>query len=57
VRSIGIVVVDEFPVERESGVFLVVGSEPPFNLPLRRVFPDAPEIMFDPMLLAVSVEV
>jgi len=51
-----IVVVDEFPVEWESGVFEVVGAEPTFNLPLRRRFADASENMLDPLLLAVLVE-
>ena len=54
--SFVVVVFDEFPVERESGMFLVVGSEPSFNLALRCGFADSSEDMFDPMLLAVCVE-
>jgi len=56
VGSFVVVVFDEFPVELESGVFLVVGSEPSFNLALRCGFTDASEDMLDPMLLAVGVE-
>ena len=55
-RSLVIVILDEFPVEWESGVFLVVGSEPSFNLPLRCWPADSSEDMFDPFLVAVSVE-
>ena len=47
---------DEFPVELESDVFLVVGSEPSFNLPLRRRFPDPSHNVFDPLLSTVLVE-
>jgi len=54
--SFVIVVLDEFPVDWESGVFLVVGSEPSFNLALRRRFPNSSEDVFDVMLLAVCVE-
>ena len=56
-RPFVIVVVDEFPVEFESGVFQVVGSEPSFNLALRGGFADSSEDMLDPLLLAVRVEV
>jgi hypothetical protein len=36
-----VVVLDESTVEREPGVFLVVGPEPLFNLPLRGASTDA----------------
>ena len=45
--SFVVVVFDEFPVECESGMFEVVGSEPSFNLALRGGFADAPEDVFD----------
>jgi hypothetical protein len=51
-----VVIVDEFPVDWESVVFLVIGSKPPFNLPLRGGFADASENMFDSPPLAVLVE-
>ena len=37
-------------------MFLVVGSEPSFDLALRCGFADSAEDMFDPLLLAVGVE-
>ena len=55
-RSFEVVVVDEFPVEREPVMFQVVGSEPSFNLSLRCWFPDASKNMLDPMLKTVLVE-
>jgi len=54
-RSFPVVVLDEFPVEFESGVFDVVGSEPSFNLALRCEFAYASENMFDPMLFRLRV--
>ena len=36
-----VVVLDEFAVELESGVFLVVGSEPAFDFALRGGFSDS----------------
>ena len=42
-----IVVFDEFPVELESCMLLVVGSEPSFNLALRGGFTDVSKDMFD----------
>jgi len=38
-------------------VFLVIGSEPSFDLALGCGFADSSEDMFDPLLLAVRVEV
>jgi hypothetical protein len=54
--SFPIVVFDEFPVELESRMFQVVGSEPSFNLTLRCGFTDSSKDMVDPTLLAVGVE-
>ena len=51
-----VVVFDEFPVELEPCMLLVVGSEPAFNLTECRGFADSAEDMLDPMLLAVCVE-
>ena len=51
-----IVVFDEFPMQCESGVFLVVGSEPAFDLALRRRLADSSEDVLDVLLLAVRVE-
>jgi len=56
VRTFVVVVLDEFPVEWESSVFFVVGSEPPFNLALRGGFADASEDVFDSFLVTVRVE-
>jgi len=56
VRAFVVVVLDEFPVEWESSVFFVVGSEPPFNLALRGGFADASEDVFDSFLVTVRVE-
>jgi len=50
------VVFDEFPMQCESGVFLVVGSEPAFDLALRGGFADSSEDVLDVLLLAVRVE-
>jgi hypothetical protein len=47
---------DEFPVERESRVFLVVGSEPTFDLTECGGFADAAEDVFDSDALTVCVE-
>jgi len=47
---------NEFPVERESRVFLVVGSEPAFDLSERCGFADSSEDMLDPAALTVCVE-
>jgi len=55
-RTFVIVVVDEFPVELESGVFLIVGSEPSLNLSLRRGLTDASKDMLDPLPLTVRIE-
>ena len=52
-----VVILDEFPVELESGVFLVVGSEPSFNLALRGGFADSSEKMSYRVGLTVRVEV
>jgi hypothetical protein len=57
VWSFVIVVFDEFPVELESGMLQVVGSEPSFNLALRGGFADSSKGMLDPLLLAVRIEV
>ena len=54
--SLIIVVLDEFPVELESGVFLVVGSEPAFDLTLGCGFADSSEDMFDAVPLAVGIK-
>jgi len=43
-----VIVFDEFPVEWELRVFLVIGSEPTFNLSERCRFADAAEDMLDP---------
>jgi len=51
-----VVVLDEFPVELESGVFLVVGSEPSFNLALRGGFTDSSEYVPYRVGFTVSVE-
>jgi hypothetical protein len=48
--------VDEFPMERESVMFQIVGSKPPFNLPLRGRLADASHDMFDSQLFTVPVE-
>jgi len=56
VGSFPIVVLDEFPVEGEPCMFLVVGSEPSFNLTLRCGFADSSEDMFDAGVLAVEFE-
>jgi len=56
VWTLVVVVLDEFPVELEPGMFKVVGSEPSFNLTKRCRLADAAEDMFDPLLLAVCVE-
>ncbi len=55
-RAFVVVVFYEFPVEWESVVFLVVGSEPSFNLALGCGFADSSENMFDALLFAVCVE-
>jgi hypothetical protein len=49
-----VVVFDE--LERVSGVFVVVGSEPSFDLSERRRLADSAEEMLNPTLLAVCVE-
>lgn len=49
--SLEVVIFDEFPVDWESSVFKIVGSEPAFNLSLRRRLPDSAENMLDAMLL------
>lgn len=51
-----VVILDEFPVELESGMFEVVGSEPAFDLSERRRLADAAEDMLDPLLLTVRGE-
>ena len=51
-----VVVLDEFPVELESGVFLVVGSEPSFNLALRGGFTNSSKDMFDAVSFAVGIK-
>ena len=51
-----VVVFYEFPVELESGMFLVVCSEPSFNLTLCCGFADSAEDMFDPFGCTVCVE-
>ena len=51
-----VVVFNEFPVGLESGMFQVVGSEPSFNLTLRRGFNDPSKNMFDPFGCIVGVE-
>ena len=55
-RTLPIVVMNEFPVEREPFMFQIVCSEPAFDLSKRCWLADAAEDMFDPMLLAVLVE-
>ncbi len=50
------VVFDEFSVELESGVFLVVGSEPSFSLSHGCGFADSSEDMFDSIVYAVYLE-
>ena len=52
-RSFVVVVSDEFPVERESCMLQVVGSEPTFDLSKRGGFADAAWDMLDPILFAV----
>ena len=51
-----VVVLDEFPVEWESSVFFVVGSEPSFDFALGCGFADAAEDVFDSFLVTVRVE-
>ena len=51
-----IVVLDEFPVQRQPRMFQIVGSEPAFDLALRRRLADAAEDVLDVLLLAVRVE-
>jgi len=51
-----VVILDEFPVELESGMFEVVCSEPSFDLSERRRLADAAEDMLDPLLLTVRGE-
>lgn len=51
-----VVVLDEFPVEREPRMFELVGSEPTFDLSERRGLTDSAEDMLDPMVLTVCVE-
>ena len=51
-----VVVLDEFPVEWESGVFLVVGSESTFDLSECGWFADASEDMLDLDAFTVCVE-
>ena len=51
-----VVILDEFPVEPESGMFEVVGSEPSFDLSERCRLADAAEDMLDPLLLTVRGE-
>jgi hypothetical protein len=46
-------VLDEFPMQCESGVLLVVGSEPGFDLAFRGGFVYSSEDMLDPFLVAV----
>ena len=54
--SLVVVVFHEFPVERESRVFLVVGSEPSFDLSECCGFADSAEDVFDLLLVTVCVE-
>ena len=54
--SLVVVVFDEFPVEWESGMFEVVGSEPTFDLSERGWFADAAEDMLDSDGFTVCVE-
>jgi hypothetical protein len=56
VWSFVVVVFDEFPVELESGMFEVVGSEPSFYLAKRCRLADAAEDMLDPLLLTCAVK-
>lgn len=51
-----VVILDEFPVEREPNMFLVVGSELSFDFALCCGFADSSEDVFDVLLLAVCVE-
>ena len=55
-RSYPVVVFYEFLVEWKSFMFEVVGSEPSFNLSLRRGFSDSSEDVSDAMPVAVRVE-
>lgn len=55
-RPLVVIVLDEFLVQREPGVFLVVGSEPSFDLSERCGLADAAENVLDPLVLAVGVE-
>ena len=54
--SFPVVVFDEFPVEWESCMFEVVGSEPSFDLSKRGGLTYSAEDMLDPLLLAVRGE-
>ena len=54
-RPLVVIVLDEFLVQREPGVFLVVGSEPSFDLSERGRFTDAAKDVFDPWLLQALI--
>ena len=54
--SFVVVVLYEFPVELESGMFLVVGSEPSFDLAEGGWFADSSQDMFDSSGFTIHIE-